>query len=1005
MVQVDQFESVDNAIGIVNHQTRIAQLERELAVFQKPLAWTGIAVLDRFLGHLLVDETRRSGLLRFVDVLPTLSDDRDLIRHLDEYINSEAGILRRLSSSAYPASLVAGLVRIALSRVSRQFIGGKDCEQAQSTILKLRRQKLRSSLDLLGEAVVTEREADHYQAAYLRLITDLAPRLAREREQPLLDRFDGYPTPRLHLSIKLTSLYSQASPANLKESVNTIAGRLRPVLSCARQNGAFVCIDMEQYEYKEIVLETFSKVLMEEDFRDWTDIGIAMQAYLRETREDIEKLVDWAGRRGAPVTVRLVRGAYWDYETIVARQHEWEIPVWTAKAETDRCYEQCLQDLFSAYPRVRLAVATHNVRSIACAMVLADDRGLQSDQFEFQMLYGMGADLQRAIAAKKHCVRVYVPFGEPIPGMAYLVRRLLENSTGQAELIGKFSGLQSSASEPLVFGLERPGLVSAGRQSPTTFHPGRCGRASDFKNEPFRRFITPQERNKFRATIEQARTRMGGLYANRIDLTSLGRPTFIESVNPATPSEIVGRVRVAAEKHVDQAVQTAREAFAGWSSLSVSQRVEIMQRAAAILRNQRDHFAALEILEAGKTWYEADANVTEAIDFLEFYSLEALSLAPPEQMNVPGEENLWAYMPLGAGVVIAPWNFPLAILAGMVSAALISGNTVIVKPSSETPIIAAEFVDLLYESGVPCSVLQLLPGPGSSIGRLLAEHKDIHFVTFTGSVEIGASLVETVSRQRSGQDHVKRITAEMGGKNAVILDSDADPDEALRGVVNSAFGYQGQKCSACSRLIIVGNQYRPFIDRLVCAARSLKIGLPEDPSVQIGPVISAAAMKRVREVIRHSRKVARLELAIDPPDDLSGYFVGPTIFSNVPRDSCLFREEIFGPVLAVLPADNLNHALVLANDSNYALTGGFYSRSPSNIERVKRDFQVGNLYINRGTTGALVGRQPFGGFRMSGFSSKAGGRNYLLQFLTQRTITEQTLRRGFAPESAVDWPS
>ena len=1002
MVQVDHFELVDKAVGNVDCQTRIEQLGRDLAVSLKPLDWTGLAVLDRILGRVLADESRRSGLLRFVDVLPTLSDDRDLIRHLEEYLNPGSGVLWRLSSSAYSASLIAALVRTALSRVSRQFIGGKDCEQVKSTILGLRRRRLGSSLDLLGEAVVTEREADHYQAAYIRLITNLAPRLAREPELPLLDRFDGQPVPRLHLSIKLTSLYSQASPVNVKASVNTIAGRLRPVLRCARQNGAFVCIDMEQYEYKEIVLETFSKVLMEEDFRDWTDIGIAMQAYLRETPGDIAKLIEWVGRRGAPVTVRLVRGAYWDYETIVARQHGWEIPVWTAKAETDRCYEQCLQDLFSAYPRVRLAVATHNVRSIACAMVLAGDRGLRTDQFEFQMLYGMGAGLQHAIATKNYCLRVYVPFGEPIPGMAYLVRRLLENSTGQAQLLGKLSGIQPSANQPLVFGPKRAGSASTGRQSPTVLYPGKHDSASVFVNEPFRRFIIPRERLEFRAAIEQARTRMGRLYATHIDRVSLDRPTFINSVNPANPSEIVGRVRVAAKEHVDQAVRNAREAFSGWSSFPVTRRVEIMRRAASILRNKRDHFATLEVLEAGKSWYEADANVTEAIDFLEFYSQEALSLTPPEQMNVPGEENLWAYIPLGAGVVIAPWNFPLAILAGMVSATLVSGNTVILKPSSVTPIIAAEFVDLLYESGVPRSVLQFLPGPGSSIGRLLAEHRNIHFVTFTGSVEIGASLVETVSRQRPGQDHVKRITAEMGGKNAIILDSDADPDEALRGVINSAFGYQGQKCSACSRLIIVGNQYRPFIERLVYAAKSLKIGLPEDPSVQIGPVISAAAMKRIREVIRQSRKIARLELAIHPPDSLSGYFVGPTIFSDVPRDSRLFREEVFGPVLAVLSADNLDHALKLANDSNYALTGGFYSRSPSNIERVKKDFQVGNLYINRGTTGALVGRQPFGGFRMSGFGSKAGGRNYLLQFLTQRTITEQTLRRGFAPESTVD---
>ncbi len=988
-------------------EQRIQQLGRVLLEASRERNRSGESWFERITESMLRDEQFRVQILRFVDVLPSLTDDAELVGHLREYFGSGSTDLPALfkwglSKAHYSPKLTAKAVRKALVLVAARFIGGKDSGEAMDAVIALRRQNLGFSLDLLGEAVVSEEEADHYQAAYLQLLETLGPAIRRESAIPLLDRVDGRPGPGLYLSLKLTSLYSQVSAVNCEGSVDAISKRLRPMLLAARAQHAFVCIDMEQYEYKAIVLETFKKLLTEDGLRDWPHVGVAIQAYLKESPDDIEGLARWAAARGTPVTVRLVRGAYWDYESVIARQHGWEIPVWTEKSATDRCYEHCLERLLNHHPALRTAVATHNPRSIACAVALAEEQGLGSDQFEFQMLYGMAPALQHAIPAKGWCLRVYVPFGEPVPGMAYLVRRLLENSSGQSLLI---SGQAAVMDESVVLAPPSPSdpslNPSPGRNGATRTDQDNRDRL-EFTNEPLHRFTDPREHESMRSAIEWSRRRLGDYYPVRINDEAVETATFTESVNPADPAELIGRVGAADAEHVDIAVAGAREAFQSWSRVPARERARILLRTAALLHERRDRFAALEILEAGKTWFEADANITEAIDFLEFYSREAIRLDTPDGLDVPGENNVYRYSPLGVGVVIPPWNFPLAILTGMLSASLAAGNTVILKPSSQTPVIAARFVELLHEAGIPAGVVQFLPGPGSSVGQRLVEHPDTHFVVFTGSEAVGTALIESAARRRPRQRHVKRMIAEMGGKNAIIVDSDAEPDETVKGIVRSAFGYQGQKCSACSRLIVIGDQYRPLLKRLVDATRSLNIGRPEDPSVNFGPVIESAAMERIRNAIREGQQAARLELAVDCPADAHGFFVGPAVFSDVPPDSALFRDEIFGPVLSILRARDLKHALDLANDSAYALTGGLYSRSPANIERVKREFQVGNLYINRGITGALVVRQPFGGFKMSGVGSKAGGRSYLTQFMNQQTVTENTVRRGFAPASGID---
>ncbi|MEN8109107.1 MAG: aldehyde dehydrogenase family protein, partial [Pseudomonadota bacterium] len=408
--------------------------------------------------------------------------------------------------------------------------------------------------------------------------------------------------------------------------------------------------------------------------------------------------------------------------------------------------------------------------------------------------------------------------------------------------------------------------------------------------------------------------------------------------------------------------------------------------------------AAWQVLEAGKHWCEADADVCEAVDFLHYYADQAERLAAGSIVEINGEHNTASYRPRGVGLVIAPWNFPLAILTGMLSATIVTGNTAILKPSSLTPVIAARFVDLLHAAGLPPGVVNFLPGPGEQVGAYLAARPDIDIIAFTGSRAAGTQLLATGAQLAPGQRHIKRVIAEMGGKNAIIIDEDANLDDAIPGVVQSAFGYQGQKCSAASRVIVVGDIHDAVAGRLRDATASLVAGDPREPGNIIGPVIDATARERIHAIIEQGAQRAHLitETRNDLPD--TGHYLTPAIFTDVHPDDPLAQEEIFGPVIAILRASDFEHALEIANGTQYALTGGVYSRQPAHLERARHAFHVGNLYLNRKITGALVSRQPFGGFRLSGAGSKAGGPDYLKQFMDPVCITENTLRRGFAPE-------
>jgi RHH-type proline utilization regulon transcriptional repressor/proline dehydrogenase/delta 1-pyrroline-5-carboxylate dehydrogenase len=567
--------------------------------------------------------------------------------------------------------------------------------------------------------------------------------------------------------------------------------------------------------------------------------------------------------------------------------------------------------------------------------------------------------------------------------MAYLIRRLLENTANSSFL------RQNLEDRPVEDLIAAPRVL--GNDSPII--PG-------FPNAPDTDYANEQLRNKANQALTFVKNSLGKTYLPLINGEYVTTNVQINSVNPCNPQEIVGKVGLIEVEQAEKAIIAAKQAFPAWKRTPVAKRAEILRKAADLMEARRHELSAWICLEVGKVIQQADPEVSEAIDFCRYYASEMERLDLGHNFDVAGENNRYFYQPRGIALVISPWNFPLAIAVGMTVAALVAGNCTLLKPAETSSVITAKFAEILLEAGIPAGVFQYIPGKGSQVGAHLVSHPDVHLIAFTGSREVGCRIYTDASIVQKGQKHLKRVIAEMGGKNALIVDESADLDQAVVGAVKSAFGYTGQKCSACSRIIVLESVYDSFVDRFVEATNSLNIGPTDLPSTEVGPVIDEKAQARIREYIETGKKEA--ELALEMPIPEVGYFVSPTVFKNVPPDAVIAMEEIFGPVVAIIKVSNFEEALAVANGTDYALTGGLYSRTPAHINRAMQEFEVGNLYINRGITGAIVSRQPFGGFKMSGVGSKAGGPDYLLQFLEPRHISENIQRQGFAPIEGAD---
>lgn len=953
---------------------------------------------DKLMDWSMRDPAFKVQLFRFVDAFPMLKTPEAIHEHLLDYLTQPGvklppGMDFGLKVGGIAKGLAAATISKQIRGMAEKFIAGTDAASALPNLRQLWNDGIAFSVDLLGEACVSDAEADEYQKKYLDLVNNLPAQVASWPASPRLESDHLGPIPRVNVSIKISSLSARCDPIDTDGSIRELMRRIEPILETARDKGVFVNFDMEQFALKDLTLELFQRCCQKINF----DAGLAMQAYLRSGPADAKRISDWAKATGRTVTVRLVKGAYWDYETIKAEQMGWPCPVWSQKWQTDACFEKMAQIYLDATPRsgqkggVKLALGSHNARSIAATLAALEARGLPHSALELQMLHGMADQLKHAAVEMGLRIREYVPVGEMIPGMAYLVRRLLENTSNESWLK---AGFLDNAD---------PGILLA---DPNTKAAAQPPKQDLFEVGPERHMLSPavpgvgDSRPFFTEPLR--------------DFSQAGqREAFAKAIAGATVP------RVASDRTPQQAaemVAKASAAFPAWRDTAPRARAAVLIKAAELMRAQRDGLAGVMIKEAGKTWREADADVCEAIDFCDYYARMAVPLFERHRLGrFIGElDEVW-YQPRGVCAVISPWNFPLAIMVGMTTAALVTGNTVVLKPAEQTPGIARVFFDIFAEAlsgaGIPAAlardILHFCPAPGETTGAALVRDPRIAVIAFTGSKAVGLDIIKAAGITGEQQEHVKKVVCEMGGKNAVIIDTSADLDEAVLGVRQSAFGFQGQKCSACSRVIVVdpagpdGPAIKTFTRRFVEATKALVIGDPTRSGTDMGPVIDAESAQKIRRYIDLGTKECTLELAMPAPQPASADgkpFIGPHIFSHVRPGQAIASEEIFGPVVAIMHAATFEDALAVANASPYKLTGGVFSRQPSHLEKAKQQFRVGNLYLNRGITGALVGRQPFGGFGMSGVGSKAGGADYLLQFVEPRASCENTLRRGFAPE-------
>ncbi len=932
---------------------------------------------DWLLTTAVADERFRSRLLRYMDVLASLDFDAsgaEAKRLAQEYFGTTdfpglprglRWLLRIARDEHLPARLVGESARRSAEVFARRFITPPGEESIREAIAYLGEHGRTPSFDLLGEAVLSESEARAYLETYLGLIERLS-------HDPAAGQRTAGDIPALQISLKLSSLTSHFSPVDPAGTVKRVRGPLEAIGSAAREAGIGLAVDLEQYTYRDLTWDAFRAVFAHgEPLGDWPDAGIVLQGYLRDAEAHAEDIVAFGHERAAPFQVRLVKGAYWDYEVITAAANRWPAPVHTDKAATDAQFERLTARLIEAHPHLRLAVASHNARAHAVAEALREAAGLPPGAVEHQTLYRTAEGMSRAIARLGWPSRDYVPVGELLPGMAYLVRRVLENSSQAGFLLQSRSGAT-------VEELLRP---PPRREPPDAGPPAEVG---GFPREPAAEWHDEAFRQRFERALEETRERWGERYRLRAGPDLLPAEEMLDIFSPSHPSgPPMGHVDFAGPEALERAITTARGGQPAWAATPVEERARILRVAAELLRERSAEFAAWCVHGGGRDRADAYAEVEEAIDYLEYYSTQAESLFGSFGDRIE---------PQGVVAVIPPWNFLLAIPCGMTVAALAAGNAVILKPAEQTPLIALRLVALLYEAGVPQDALIYLAGRGETIGQALVEDQRVSMVAFTGSRAVGTWMHQAVAGVALEDGGMKALVAEMGGKNPILVFADADLDEAVAGIVRSAFGHANQKCSAASRVLVERPIFERLRDRLIEATRSLRVGPADDPATEMNPVINAEARDRLREVVNTVRSEGRVLLDLfDEPSagDPASLQLGPLLVEIPAKrhaSATTTTEELFGPVLALTPFDDEEEAYRLANATAYGLTAGIYSRSPRTIERAARAVEAGNIYVNRPTTGARVGIEPFGGMKHSGTGPKAGGPDYLWAFVRRADV-------------------
>ncbi len=950
----------------------------------------------------------RTQMFRFVDALPAMADDEDLYRHVEDYFDDEvlpgylAGALARSGRVPGGRKLVAAVARHEVARMATQFIVAADASGTARQLELLWLRGRAATVDLLGEHTHSHAEADRYAARLADLVAVL---MAASRAWPsndVLERDDLGALGRVAVAIKPTALAPDFSPLSAEAGISSASRRLLPILESAAADGAQVWFDLERYEVKHLTHRLVRELLARPQLAG-LQAGIVVQAYLRDSYEDLAAMCEWAAGREVPLGIRLVKGAYWDTETVVAEAAGWPVPVYERKPETDANFERCVRLLHSYHGRVRAAFGSHNLRSLAYAIAAGRAAGIPDTGYEVQLLWGMAEPVHEAFRQLGFRVRVYSPMGELVPGMAYLVRRLLENTSNDSFVRLRFAEHKDLASlvvKPVADLDEVPASVllpAVGVREAT-----KAPKPRPYAGEPLVRWFAPEAPDLMRAALETVRASFGAEVPGLAGPSELRTGRTILSVDPADPATVVAVSPCCGPAEGDRAVVAASSAFEAWSRAEAAQRAGVLFRAADWLRSRRLEIAALEVLEAGKCWADADADVAEAIDSLEYQGRQGLRLAQDGEIpSPPGEVSRLTCRGHGVAAVISPASSPLALPCEMAAAALVAGNTVVLKPAEQTPAVAAVLVRALREAGIPDGVVSFLPGFGDEIGAHLVGHPGVDLVVFAGSRHAGLAVAQLAARTTGRRQDLRRVIAELRGANTVIIDSDADLDVAVPVAVRSVFGSGGQRFSAASRIVTVGAIHDPFLERLVEAARSLSIGPPEEMGTEVGPVIDEDSLKRIRGWQDRAEQFGRVVLRREDLPD-RGYFIGPTVVDEAVAGSPLVTEEISGPVAAVIAAPDFGHALGLANQTDSAVWAGIISRSPSHIEQASASLKGANIYVNRAVTAAVATRRLSQARATAGDAPGATGPDYLLGFVRPRIVTENTLRQGFAPEMEPD---
>jgi RHH-type proline utilization regulon transcriptional repressor/proline dehydrogenase/delta 1-pyrroline-5-carboxylate dehydrogenase len=970
------------------------------SVFKKDY-WTG-KVLDLSMKN----EAFKQEMFRFVDVFPYLSRPESVARHIQEYFcRSEQQFpktmqwgLSKVKPDSITAKMAAKSIGKNINTMGKQFITGETIDEAAKVMLKGRNKDgVAWTVKILKEAVTSTQEEEEFLAQQIELMQRYSEIV---QDWPALGTgeiggLDWGFSPQVNISLMASCLYSQYLPKScaMDYAIDRAKERLRPIYRKALELNAYVLMDMEHLPARRFTLELFKSINEEPEFRHWPHKGIAYQSYMKDAEPLLAELLDWAKKGDQNFGIRLIKGAFWDEEVVLANLYNYPIPVYTNKHATDASFERCARMILENHRSVQLKCGSHNIRTVAFVIECARELNVPDDRLEFQMLHGMAENLREAWKQHNLRLRLYSPVGDIVPGMAYLVRRLLENTSSESFLRQSFvngAAREEMLRDPAVLAAESP---QSEKDAPAAPEYGKKG---PFSNEPPVEWDVSTHA-AFAAALENAKASFPRQVKPVVNGAPAAGADKTVSTDPNQPDRVVAEVDCADIDTVEKAVAAAKKAFEGWSVTHAEKRADYLFEAARVARAERHELAALLVYESGKNWNEAQADVCETIDFLEFYGREMVRLDKPRVASeLPGESSRLGTIPRGIGAVVAPWNFALPISVGMAAAAIVTGNTVVYKPASPTPAIGQAVFELFSSVNLPPGVMNFVPGPGPQIGDALVTHKDIAFTVFTGSREVGLGIIEKSGYTPAGASQVKKVIAEMGGKNAIIVDSDADIDAAVGPIIQSAFGYMGQKCSAASRLIVLEENYDKFVQKFRYAAESLVFGAAEDPRSDIGAVIDAGAKQKIEQYIDIGMTEGKL-LTRGREGQGPGHFVAPAVFTGISPESRLAREEIFGPVVCIIKVEDFQQALQTANATSYALTGGLFSRSPANIERACREFMVGSLYINRAITGAMMKRHPFGGFKMSGVGSKAMGQDYLPQFMFTRTIVENTFRSGFAP--------